>query len=497
SARAMQSLGSVVYELLGGTLSPLASGSDLGSHYTPLANLSEHGNEALRFALTPAPPYKKAGDFLRALAEVDGLPVDIEAPIPVAKSAPRPPPPPRVAPPLPPHSQPGRSGAPLAIAAMLVALILIGGGIYFFVIPLFNKPAVVTQNDEPTLPSDDNPPADPPISDTPKKTEPKPPPQPSQAELLRVASTTAENLENEEKWAPAIAEWIKIMQDFPVSDAGSLRLNMLFEQLRVRGAEFNAQEFPNIRDLTLQAAQLDVVAAMMFLAENVRNRDPKEAFAWYSAAAERGQVSALMLIGSMLWKGIGCERDLDKAVNALRGAVEQGSIPAKNILGEFYLNGINVPQSNEKAFALFKEAADAEDLRGTDWLGTCYHKGIGTKANDAEALRLYTLASDKGFARSLGNLAVLHLMGAGTKVDPSTAVRLVQKGVRARDPFCFYLYARCLEAGNGVKTNTALAKENYIKAAEAGIGEAQKWCKEHDVDFQIPSASALLFGDGQ
>ncbi|MEO7318253.1 MAG: protein kinase, partial [Chthoniobacteraceae bacterium] len=41
SARAMQSLGSVVYELLGGTLSPLASGSDLGSHYTPLANLSE------------------------------------------------------------------------------------------------------------------------------------------------------------------------------------------------------------------------------------------------------------------------------------------------------------------------------------------------------------------------------------------------------------------------------------------------------------------------
>ena len=51
SARAMQSLGSVVYELLGGTLSPLASGGDIGAHYTPLANLSEHGNEALRFAL--------------------------------------------------------------------------------------------------------------------------------------------------------------------------------------------------------------------------------------------------------------------------------------------------------------------------------------------------------------------------------------------------------------------------------------------------------------
>ena len=131
SARAMQSLGSVVYELLGGTLSPLASGSDIGSHYTPLANLSEHGNEALRFALAPAPPYKKATDFLRSLAEVDGLPVDIEAPVPFTKPAPRPPTPPPVPapPPLPARPQPSRSGAPLAIAAMLVALALIG--LYF------------------------------------------------------------------------------------------------------------------------------------------------------------------------------------------------------------------------------------------------------------------------------------------------------------------------------------------------------------------------------
>ena len=491
SARAMQALGSVVYELLGGTLSPLGSGSDPGSHYTPLANLSEHGNQALRFALTPAPPYKKAGDFLRALAEVDGLPVDIETPIPIAKSAPRlPTPPPSIAPPLPPHSQPSRSGAPLAIAAMVIVLALIGSGLYFFVIPLFKKPAQiaeVTNTSGANVESTDNPPADPP----PKKTEPKTPQPPSRAELLKTASVAAENLENEEKWTPAIAEWIKIMQDFPESDAGKVRLNMMFERLRGRGAEVNAREFPELRSATLEAAQLDVVSAMMFLAENVRNSDPKEAFAWYSAAAERGQVSALTTIGVMLVNGVGCERDLNKAVDALRGAADLGSAVAKTALGEFYMNGTNVPKDDKKAFELFTEAAEAGDPRGMDTLGICYNKGIGTKVDNAEALRLFTRASELGFARSFGNLAVLHLNGDIPKADPFKAVGFLQKGVRLGEPFCIFLYARCLETGTGVKVDTAMARVNYKKAAEAGIGEAQKWCKDRGVDFQRPSAPKL------
>ncbi len=496
-ARAMQALGGVVYELLGGTLSPLGSGSDLGSHYTPLANLSEQGNQALRFALAPAPPYKKAGDFHRALAEVDGLPVDIEAPIPVAKTAPRPStPPPITPPPLPLRSQPSRSGAPLAIAAMLVALILIGGALYLFVIPLFKKPtpdiAQTNDNSADVSASGDS------ISGTqkpttapPKKTDPKTPPPPSRTELLKTASTVAENLENDEKWVPAINEWIKIIHEFPDTEAPKTDLNMMFERLRGRGPEVNAREFPDLRAPTLEAAQLNVVAAMMFLAENVRASDPKEAFAWFSAAAARGQVSALTTIGVMLVNGEGCERDLGKAVDAIRGAAEQGSAVAKTALGEFNVNGTNVPQSNEKAFALFQDAADAGDARGMDWLATCFHQGLGTKVNNAEALRLYTRASELGFARSFANLAVLHLNGDGTKADPFKAVGFLQKGARAGDSRSLFLYANCLENGRGVKSDATLAREIYKKAAEAGSGEAQKWCKDHGLEVPRPISSKL------
>ena len=489
-ARAMQALGGVVYELLGGTLSPLSTGTDLSARYTPLANLSEQGNEALRFALTPAPPYEKAVEFHRALAEVDGLPVDIEAPVPITKPAPRPPA--AVPPPLPPHSQPSRSGAPLAIAAMLTALILIGGGLYLFVIPLVKKaPAqsdvVVSENPQP-IPTDD-PLTDPPPAPRPKKTDPKTPAAPTRTELLKVAANAAESLENDEEWPAAIEEWIKIGHDFPESDVGKVRLEMMIDRLRARGPEINSPEFPTLRAPVLAAAQLDVVAAMMFLGENLRASEPKESFAWYSAAAARGQVSALTTIGGMLVNGYGCEKDLNKAVEALRSAAEQGSPPAKTALGEFHFFGTNVPKDDKKAFELFQEAAAAGDPRGMDWLATAHHKGIGTDVNNAEAFRLYTRAAELGFNRSYGNLAVLYLNGDGVKRNPYTAVGLLQKGVRAGDGFCLSLYARCLELGAaGVKLDTAQARETYKKAATAGDAEGLKWCKDHGVDFPRPQA---------
>ena len=488
SSRAIQALGGVVYELLGGTLSPLGTGTDLGARYTPLANLSEHGNEALRFALAPAPPYKKAGDFLRALAEVDGLPVDIEAPVSVAKPAPRPPA--QLPPPLPPHGQPSHSGAPLAIAAMLVALVLVGGGLYYFVIPLFKSEPV--RNDTVAESTTDPKASADPVSDPPpkktesKQTEPKPPRGPTRTELLKVAATEAENLETDGKWPAAIEEWIRIIRDFPEFDAGNVRLNMMIDRLRGRGQEVNEAEFATLRAPMLEAAQLDVVNAMMFLAETLRNTEPKESFAWYSAAAERGQVSALASIGVMLFNGIGCERDLGKAVDALRGAAEQGSAIAKTALGECYLYGTNVPKDEKKAFDLFQEASDAGDLRGMDSLADCFHNGKGTKVDNAEAFRLFTRASDDGFTRSLGNLAVLYLNGDGTKKDPFKAVGLLQKGARVGEPFCHFLLARCLESGSGVKVDTVLARENYKKAAVAGIAEAQKWCKDRNVEYKRP-----------
>ena len=175
------------------------------------------------------------------------------------------------------------------------------------------------------------------------------------------------------------------------------------------------------------------------------------------------------------------------AVDAIRAAADLGSMAAKTALAEFHINGMNVSKDDKKGFDLLSEASDANYPRAIDGLAICHRKGIGTKVNYAEAIRLFNVAIEKGFARSYGNLAAMHLNGEGTKQDDFKAVGLLQKGVRLADPFCTYTYARCLETGRGIKLDMILARENYKKAAEGGIAEAQKWCKDHGVDISRPA----------
>jgi TPR repeat protein len=197
-------------------------------------------------------------------------------------------------------------------------------------------------------------------------------------------------------------------------------------------------------------------------------------------------------MGLMLSNGYGCERDLGKAVDALRRAAALGDARAKTALADCYLHGTNVPQDSKKAVELLLEAVEGGDARGMDLLATCYDQGNGTARNAEEAFRLYTRAAELGFNHSLGNLAVLYITGKGSKkADPLKAVELLQKGTRANDDFCLLLYAKCLETGTGVKANPTLARDFYTKAAEAGNGEAQKWIIERGLDYKRPSGPAF------
>ena len=502
SARAMQGLGGVVYELLGGTLSPLGSSTDHGGRYTPLANLSEQGNEALRHALAPVPRYKKACDFHRALAELDAEVVEsvvrprqaippvapLTAPAPEATASPAPPvPAPQarppvspIPPPVRPERQPVRTGPPLAIAAMVVALILSFGGIYFYVLPLFQK-AKVDPIDLIATP--------PPVA---KKQEPLPPVPPSENVMLQAAASAAQTFEKQEDWPSAITQWTEVAQRFPESKVGKARLEILIQSLLRRSPEINAREFPNLRQIIERAAELKILAAWMFLGEYLRESEPKASFTAYSAAADLGDMSALTTKGVMLANGYGCEKDLNKAVESLRAAAELGAPRAKAALADFYLHGTNVPKDDKKAVELLLEAVDGGDPRAMDQLATCYDQGIGTEVNPDKAFRLYSSAAEAGFNHSLGNLAVLYITGKGGKrPDPLKAINLLQKGGRAGDDFCLYLYARCIESGTGVKADKNMAREMYKKAAEAGSREAQKWCAENHVDFQSPRSPAL------
>ena len=505
-ARYVQSLGAIVYELLGGTLAPFGFSSHAGPRYTPLATLPEAGNDVLRRALDPAVSFASAHEFHQALSKLDDL-RNYQVTASVVTPPPRPPTRagdssfgsrttrvPAAAAPAP--SAPPPSKLPLKAIGGVAAAVLIGGAAFYFSRPSAEKPRLETTSENAPATSDAvselaTSPAD---SSEPMVAEESPsaplPSASTRQELVKKAAAEAESLEKDEDWPRVLSAWLSVAKDYPEFEIGKVQLELVLERLRARTNEVNATEFPLLRPLMVEAAELGVTSAMLMLGFHLREREPEISFKWYSSAAARDHVEAITQTGLMLSNGEGCERDVVKAVTFLQLAADRGYAPAMTALAECYLYGKGVPKDEPRAIKLLNAAVEKGHTWAMDSLGTCYHRGIGVTRNFEEAVRLYTKAADAGYLKSLGNLGVLHINGQGVKANPKRAAELFFKGSRAGDPYCTYLYARCLENGIGVTPNALQAETYYRRAAEAGDLQAIQWCRQHNVDFKPPGVAA-------
>jgi serine/threonine protein kinase/TPR repeat protein len=297
----------------------------------------------------------------------------------------------------------------------------------------------------------------------------------------------AERHEAAEHWSQAMDAYLRIARDFPESEVGKVRLELLLTKLQSGDAAVSAENFETLRDKVAEAAKLDVVTAMEIMGENLRKRDPQGSFNWWCAAAAHGRTRAMREVGLRYANGAGTDRDLVKATQWFDMAIQAGDISAKTLLSECYLLGKGVTKNEAKAIQLLKEAATANDPRAMDQLANCYHKGIGVAQDDKEAFRLYSEAAKLNYLDSLGNLGVLYLtsndteLGKDERARAQKAVSLFRDGTKQNNAFCMFLFARCLEAGTGVERNPSEAANWYRRSAEAGIRPAQEWCREHGV----------------
>src|SRR5262249_6784954 len=218
--------------------------------------------------------------------------------------------------------------------------------------------------------------------------------------------------------------------------------------------ELNDESFDQLREPLTEAAKLDVVSAMELLGQSLRRRDPKAAFAWLCSAAAHGRAHAMEEVGLRYSNGAGVERDFVKAAQWFEMARAAGDASAGTLLAECYLFGKGVTKNESKATSLLRGSVAAKDPRAMDKLADCYHKGIGVTRDDAEAFRLYNQAAGLHYLDSAGNLGVLYLTSEATNLGKNlpartqAAVKLFRDGAKENNPFCMYLYARCLEAGN-------------------------------------------------
>lgn len=110
------------------------------------------------------------------------------------------------------------------------------------------------------------------------------------------------------------------------------------------------------------------VAAMYYHGRNVE-QDYREAFNWYSKAAEQGYADAQYNLGVAYLNGQGVKLNYVKALEWTTKAAEQGHADAQYNLGGAYLVGQGTAQDSKKAYIWFAIAAangDADAAKNRD-----------------------------------------------------------------------------------------------------------------------------------
>jgi len=472
SATYIQALSAMVYELLGGAslIERLIAQPGLPLRYVPLAGLSEQGNDMLKRGLDVARSYGTAGEWLHALevAEVDRISGKPKGPVKIS-------------------TQPGemtqaalapkkKSALPLVIGSA-IGLAAAGAAAVLLLHRAPNSPAQLASIAEAT----------PTATPTPEivQATPTPVPTPSRDDLLKKALAEAQGYEAQEDWMRAMNAYLQMAKDFPESDAAKTHLQLLLMRIRKAPERMPDVQFTLFQPMLTDAAKLDVVSAMMLLGDGYLKSDPASAFAWYCAAAQRGENEAVTRVGLMYSNGAGVERDLTKAVAWFQRAAEAGDADGMTSLGECLLFGKGAPKDVVKANEWLQKAATAGSPRAMDRLATNYSHGTGVPLDYAKAFQLYTQAKDLGYLDSLGNLGALYAMGQGVpQPNPEKALQLFRQGAEKGNAKCMYFYAQSIESGlGGVEKNDAEALAWYQKAAQAGDPNALRWCREHQVEL--------------
>ena len=174
----------------------------------------------------------------------------------------------------------------------------------------------------------------------------------------------------------------------------------------------------------------------MYAAGSGVDKDEREAFRWYMAAAEGGSAQAQYNLGLMRLRGIGTWKDADEALKWLEESAKSGCAPAQNLLGTLYSEGIEVKRSFDVA---------------QRWLQT---------------------AAESGYAAAQFNLGLLY--SYSPEGDPSAAISWFEQAANQGHPLAAWYLGSAYEEGRGVEVDFAKARQYYQLGCDVGCTRSKE-----------------------
>lgn len=135
--------------------------------------------------------------------------------------------------------------------------------------------------------------------------------------------------------------------------------------------------------------------------------DYASAFEDWLPLAQQDDLAAMRNVALLLRKGLGTERDPERALFFYERAAEAGFVPAQLNAAFMYLEGDGIPRDYKKASFWLHLAAVAGEPIAQYNLGVMFEKGLGVSRDLPRAMGWYALAARQGHSMALARLAEL------------------------------------------------------------------------------------------
>ena len=174
-------------------------------------------------------------------------------------------------------------------------------------------------------------------------------------------------------------------------------------------------------------AYVQYTLAGMYLKGIGVEKDEEKASEWYEKSAKLNYAPAQYNLALMYFNGLGVEKDEEKAFEWYEKSAKLNYAPAQNSLAWRYLNGIGVEKDEEKAFEWCEKSAKLNYALAQNNLAWMYSNGVGVEKDEEKAFEWYEKSAKLNYAPAQFNLAWMYLKGIGVEKDEEKASEWYEK----------------------------------------------------------------------
>ncbi len=158
--------------------------------------------------------------------------------------------------------------------------------------------------------------------------------------------------------------------------------------------------------------------------ESYKSGNYEEAFKEFSILENTEEAKyVLYYLGEMYEKGLGVNKDINKAVSYYYNSAKGGDDRSAVKIGSMYYYGKNVNQNFNEAYKWFYYASKTGNATAEYNLGLMYLEGTGVKQDFKNAFYYLKRSADKGHSLAQGEIGNLLYEGKGTPQDYQEAIR--------------------------------------------------------------------------